>query len=134
MVALKERVPAANVTWMLAGTPEDVSRTVVPGTARAGVDIRFDDPVDLPTLTVSLAVKGTYPPARSDPDGPPVRALCEALRRHGTEPRVRPVAPWWAPYHVFGASPSPAAARATPAAPTGPTSGPPSRACGTSCT
>ena len=36
IVALKERVPAANVTWMLAGTPEDVSRTVVPGTARAG--------------------------------------------------------------------------------------------------
>ena len=102
LVALKERVPAANVTWMLAGTPEDVSRTVVPGTARAGVDIRFDDPVDLPTLPVSLEVKGTYPPARSDPDGPPVRALCEALRRHGTEPRVRPVAPWWAPYHVFG--------------------------------
>ena len=30
------------------------------------------------------------------------RALCEALRRHGTEPQVRPVAPWWAPYHVFG--------------------------------
>lgn len=57
-------------------------------------DIRFDDAVDLPAMTdgVSLAVKGT--PARSDPDGPPVRALCEALRRHGTEPRVRPVAPW----------------------------------------
>jgi acetylornithine deacetylase/succinyl-diaminopimelate desuccinylase-like protein len=102
LVTLKERVPAANVTWMLAGTPEDLSRTVVPGTARAGVDIRFDEPLDLPALSVSLDVKGTYPPARSDPDGPPVRALCEALRRHGTEPRVRPVAPWWAPYHVFG--------------------------------
>jgi acetylornithine deacetylase/succinyl-diaminopimelate desuccinylase-like protein len=102
LVALKERVPAANVTWMLAGTPEDVSRTVVPGTARAGVDIRFDEPLELPALPVALDVKGTYPPARSDPDGPPVRALCEALRRHGTEPRVRPVAPWWAPYHVFG--------------------------------
>ena len=105
VLVLKEAVPAANVTWMLAGTPEDVSRTVVPGTARAGVDIRFDDPVDLPALTVSLDVKGTYPPARSDPDGPPVRALCEALRRHGTEPQVRPVAPWWAPYHVFGGVP-----------------------------
>jgi acetylornithine deacetylase/succinyl-diaminopimelate desuccinylase-like protein len=104
LVALKDRVPAANITWMIAGTPEDVSRTVVPGTARAGVDIRFDDPVDLPVMTdgVSLDVKGTYPPARSDPDGPPVRALCEALRRHGTEPQVRPVAPWWSPYHVLG--------------------------------
>jgi acetylornithine deacetylase/succinyl-diaminopimelate desuccinylase-like protein len=101
VVALKEAVPQANVTWMLAGTPEDVSRTVVPGTARAGVDIRFDDPLELPTLPVPLDVKGVYPPARSDPDGPPVRALCEALRRHGTEPQVRPVAPWWAPYHVF---------------------------------
>jgi acetylornithine deacetylase/succinyl-diaminopimelate desuccinylase-like protein len=104
LIALKERVPAANVTWMLAGTPEDVSRTVVPGTARAGVDIRYDDSIELPAMTngVSLAVKGAYPPARSDPDGPPVRALCEALRRHGTEPQVRPVAPWWAPYHVLG--------------------------------
>ena len=37
-----------------------------------------------------LDVKGTYPPARSDPDGPPVQALREALRRHGTEPQVRP--------------------------------------------
>lgn len=102
VVALKETVPQANVTWMLAGTPEDVSRTVVPGVARAGVDIRFDEPIELPALPVPLAVKGVYPPARSDPDGPAVRALRDALRRHGTEPRVRPVAPWWAPYHVFG--------------------------------
>jgi acetylornithine deacetylase/succinyl-diaminopimelate desuccinylase-like protein len=105
LVALKERVPAANVTWMIAGTPEDVSRTVVPGTARAGVDLRFDEPVDLPAMPdgVVLQVKGAYPSARSDPDGPPVRALAEALRRHGTEPRVHETAPWWAPYHVFDA-------------------------------
>ena len=105
IVELKARVPAANVTWMLAGTPEDESRTVVPGTARAGIDLRFDDDsVRPPPMTdgVELAVKGTYPPARSDPGSPPVRALSEALRRHGTEPRVSEQAPWWAPYHVFG--------------------------------
>jgi acetylornithine deacetylase/succinyl-diaminopimelate desuccinylase-like protein len=104
IVELKARLPAANVTWILAGTPEDESRTVVPGTATAGVDLRFDEPVDLLPLGngVSLEVKDVYPPARSDPDGAPVRALSEALRRHGTEPRVRPLAPWWAPYHVFG--------------------------------
>jgi acetylornithine deacetylase/succinyl-diaminopimelate desuccinylase-like protein len=104
VLALKQAVPAANVTWMIAGTPEDLSRTVVPGTARAGIDLRFDDPVELPELTdgVQLEVKGVYPAARSDPDSAPVRALAEALRRHGTEPQVRPVAPWWAPYHVFG--------------------------------
>jgi acetylornithine deacetylase/succinyl-diaminopimelate desuccinylase-like protein len=107
VIALKEAVPQANVAWVLAGTPEDTSRTVVPGTARAGVDIRFDEPVDLPAMTngVRLEVKGTYPAARSDPDAPPVRALAEALRRHGTEPRVQPLAPWWAPYHVFGGIP-----------------------------
>jgi acetylornithine deacetylase/succinyl-diaminopimelate desuccinylase-like protein len=104
LLALKERVPAANVTWMIAGTPEDVSRTVVPGTARAGVDIRFDAPPgDLAAIDgVQLHVKGVYPAARSDPDGAPVRALADALRRHGTEPRVQSLAPWWAPYHVFG--------------------------------
>jgi acetylornithine deacetylase/succinyl-diaminopimelate desuccinylase-like protein len=103
LIALKERVPAANVTWMLAGTPEDVSRTVVPGTARAGIDIRFDEVLEMPALNgVRVDVKGTYPAATSDPDSPPVRALAEALQRHGTEPRVVPRAPWWAPYHVFG--------------------------------
>jgi acetylornithine deacetylase/succinyl-diaminopimelate desuccinylase-like protein len=104
VIALKEAVPAANVTWMIAGTPEDLSRTVVPGTARAGVDLRFDEPLELPEMSngVRLELKGTYPPARSDPDSAPVRALADALRRHGTEPRVVPRAPWWAPYHVFG--------------------------------
>jgi acetylornithine deacetylase/succinyl-diaminopimelate desuccinylase-like protein len=104
VLALKEAVPAANVAWMLAGTPEDLSRTVVPGTARAGIDIRFDQPVDLPAMAdgVRLDLKGTYPAARSDPDSAPVRALAQALERHGTHPRVVPLAPWWAPYHVFG--------------------------------
>jgi acetylornithine deacetylase/succinyl-diaminopimelate desuccinylase-like protein len=104
VLELKAAVPQANVAWMLAGTPEDVSRTVVPGTARAGVDIRFDEPIDLPAMAngVTLDLKGTYPAARCDPASPPVRALAEALRRHGTEPRVVPSAPWWAPYHVFG--------------------------------
>src|SRR4051812_49582434 len=37
----------------------------------------------------------SYPAARSDPDSAPVRALAEALRRHGTEPRIVPQAPWW---------------------------------------
>jgi acetylornithine deacetylase/succinyl-diaminopimelate desuccinylase-like protein len=109
VVAIKEAVPAANVTWMVAGTPEDVSRTVVAGTARAGIDLRFgeEDRVlealkNAVTDGVELHVKGTYPAARSDPESAPVRALAEALRRHGTEPIVVPQAPWWAPYHVFG--------------------------------
>jgi acetylornithine deacetylase/succinyl-diaminopimelate desuccinylase-like protein len=109
VVAIKEAVPAANVTWMVAGTPEDVSRTVVAGTARAGIDLRFaqeDGQLDRVRAAVPAGVrfelKGTYPPALADPNAPPVRALAEALRRHGTEPRVQPRAPWWAPYHVFG--------------------------------
>ena len=111
VVAVKEAVPAANVSWMVAGTPEDTSRTVVAGTARAGVDLRFLEDGSLDALRdalpegVELIEHGLYPPARSDPDGPAVRALAEALRRHGTEPQVRPQAPWWAPYHVFGGVP-----------------------------
>jgi acetylornithine deacetylase/succinyl-diaminopimelate desuccinylase-like protein len=108
VVAAKDAVPAVNVTWMLAGTPEDVSRTVVAGTARAAIDLRFaeeDGVLDRlrdAVAGVEMVVKGTYPAARSDPGSAPVRALAEALRRHGTEPRVVPQAPWWAPYHVFG--------------------------------
>jgi hypothetical protein len=41
-VRVQAEIPAANVTWLLAGTPEDTSRTVVPGSARAGIDLRFD--------------------------------------------------------------------------------------------
>jgi acetylornithine deacetylase/succinyl-diaminopimelate desuccinylase-like protein len=111
VVAIKQAVPAANVTWMLAGTPEDVSRTVVAGTARAGIDLRFAEDGLLDRLRdavpdgVRFELKGTYPPALADPEAPPARALAEALRRHGTEPRVQPRAPWWAPYHVFGGVP-----------------------------
>jgi acetylornithine deacetylase/succinyl-diaminopimelate desuccinylase-like protein len=109
VVALTEAVPAANVSWMLAGTPGDVSRTVVPGTARAGVDVRFESDEVLEQVRaalpdgVRLRVNGTYSAARSPVDAPPVRALAAALERHGTSaPRVRQQARWWAPYHVFG--------------------------------
>ena len=111
LVAIKEAVPAANVTWMIAGTPEDVSRTVVAGTARAGIDLRFAEDGLLDRVRgaipdgVRFELKGTYAPALSDPDAPPARALAAALRRHGTEPRVVPRAPWWAPFHIFGGVP-----------------------------
>jgi hypothetical protein len=109
VLAAKDAVPATNVTWMLAGTPQDLSRTVVAGTARAGLDLRFErEDGQLDALRsalpdgVRLHVKGTHPPARSAPDGPAVTAMCEALRRHGTEPQIHEQAPWWAPYHVLG--------------------------------
>ena len=105
VLELKEAVPAANVAWMLAGTPEDVSRTVVPGTARAGVDIRFDEP-----CRAARALERR----RARPQGDlPARALGPGrVRRCGRSPRrcaatgpsrrCVPRAPWWAPYHVFG--------------------------------
>jgi acetylornithine deacetylase/succinyl-diaminopimelate desuccinylase-like protein len=111
IVALHDAVPEANVTWMVAGTPQDTGRTVVPGSARAALDLRFEDGGDellervrasLPR-GVELVVKGTYPAARSPVDAPPVHALTDAMSAHGVTPLLRPQAPWWAPYHVFGA-------------------------------
>jgi acetylornithine deacetylase/succinyl-diaminopimelate desuccinylase-like protein len=111
VVALQDAVPEANVTWMVAGTPEDTSRTVVPGLARAGIDLRFADGGDallervraaIPD-GVELVVHGTYPAARAPVDAPPVRALAAAMRAHGVTPEIKPQAPWWAPYHVFRA-------------------------------
>jgi acetylornithine deacetylase/succinyl-diaminopimelate desuccinylase-like protein len=109
-VALQEAVPGANVTWMVAGTPQDTSRTVVPGSARAGIDLRFADRgAELLERVraaappgVELIVHGTYPAARTPVDAPPVRALAAAVRAHGVTPVVSQQAPWWAPYHVFG--------------------------------
>ena len=107
-LALKEAVPAANVTWMIAGTPEDVSRTVVAGNgARRASTSGSTRPgcraAGAIADGVELAAQGHLSGRRArTPTAPPVRALAEALRRHGTEPQVRPVAPWWAPYHVFG--------------------------------
>jgi acetylornithine deacetylase/succinyl-diaminopimelate desuccinylase-like protein len=111
IVALQEAIPAANVTWMIAGTPEDVSRTVVPGSARAGIDLRFDDGGDallervrgLIPPGVELIVKGTYPPATSPLDSPPVQALARVIERLGSAPDVAAQAPWWGPYFLYGA-------------------------------
>ena len=60
IVALQDAIPAANVTWMIAGTPEDTSRTVVPGSARAGIDLRFDDGGD----ELLERVRALIPPGR----------------------------------------------------------------------
>jgi acetylornithine deacetylase/succinyl-diaminopimelate desuccinylase-like protein len=109
VTALTTALPQANVTWMLAGTPEDVSRTVVPGTARAGIDLRFPSEGDallrraraaVPDR-VELVLKGTYAAASMPVDAPPVHAMADAMRAHGVTPDVKPQAPWWAPYHIF---------------------------------
>ncbi len=127
MIALQDAIPAANVTWMIAGTPEDTSRTVVPGSARAGIDLRFDSGGDellervraLIPPEVELVVKGTYPAATSPLDAPPVQAMARVMERLGTTPQVAAQAPWWGPYHLYGApfasgGPGPLGRRARP--------------------
>jgi acetylornithine deacetylase/succinyl-diaminopimelate desuccinylase-like protein len=111
LVRLQEEIPAANVTWMIAGTPEDTSRTVVPGSARAGIDLRFSDGGDellervreLIPPEVELIVKGVYPAATSPLDAPPVQAMARVMERLGTKPAVAAQAPWWGPYFLYGA-------------------------------
>jgi acetylornithine deacetylase/succinyl-diaminopimelate desuccinylase-like protein len=111
LLALQDAIPAANVTWLIAGTPEDASRTVVPGSARAGVDLRFDAGGDellerareLIPPGVELIVKGTYPPATSPLDSPPVQAMARVIERLGSRPAVAAQAPWWGPYFLYGA-------------------------------
>jgi acetylornithine deacetylase/succinyl-diaminopimelate desuccinylase-like protein len=111
LLALQAEIPAANVTWLIAGTPEDASRTVVPGSARAGVDLRFDAGGDellarvreLIPPGVELVVKGTYPPATSPLDSPPVQAMARVIERLGSRPAVAAQAPWWGPYFLYGA-------------------------------
>ena len=111
LLAIQEEIPAANVTWMIAGTPEDTSRTVVPGSARAGIDLRFDAGGDellervreLVPPEVELIVKGVYPPATSPLDAPPVQAMARVMERLGTKPAIAAQAPWWGPYFLYGA-------------------------------
>ena len=111
IVAVQEAIPAANVTWMIAGTPEDASRTVVPGSARAGIDLRFDRGGEellervrsLIPPEVELVVKGTYPAATSPLYAPPVQAMARVMERLGTKPAIAAQAPWWGPYHLYGA-------------------------------
>ena len=111
LIALQDAIPAANVTWMIAGTPEDTSRTVVPGSARAGIDLRFDSDGDallervreLIPPGVELIVKGVYPAATSPLDAPPVQAMARVMERLGTKPAVAAQAPWWGPYFLYGA-------------------------------
>ncbi len=111
LITLQDEVPAANVTWMIAGTPADTSRTVVPGMARAGIDLRFDDGGEellervraLIPPEVELIVKGVYPAATSPVDAPPVQAMARVMERLGTTPAIAPQAPWWGPYFLYGA-------------------------------
>ena len=105
--------------------------------ARASTSGSTEDAVDLPRAADGVALRRQgHLSARALGPGRRrrCRALCEALRRHGTEPQVRPVAPWWAPYHVFGDVPFASGGPGTPAARTARTSGPRSTACGASCT
>ena len=111
LIALQDEIPAANVTWMIAGTPADTSRTVVPGSARAGIDLRFDRDGDellarvraLIPPGVELVVKGVYPAATSPLDAPPVQAMARVMERLGTKPAIAAQAPWWGPYFLYGA-------------------------------
>jgi acetylornithine deacetylase/succinyl-diaminopimelate desuccinylase-like protein len=111
LVRLQEEIPAANVTWLIAGTPADTSRTVVPGLARAGIDLRFSDGGDellervraLIPPEVELIVKGAYPAATSPLDAPPVQAMARVMQRLGTTPAIAAQAPWWGPYFLYGA-------------------------------
>jgi acetylornithine deacetylase/succinyl-diaminopimelate desuccinylase-like protein len=52
---------------------------------------------------VELVVKGTYPAATSPLDAPPVQAMARVMERLGTKPAIAAQAPWWGPYHLYGA-------------------------------
>ena len=130
VLELKKAVPVANVAWMLAGTPEDVSRTVVPGTAKAGVDIRFDEPFELPDASPTASRSTSRGPTRP-------RTRTRTLRRCGPSPRrcaVTGPSRRWCHARRGGlrttcsaTSRSRAAVRDTPAARTDLTNGPKSR-------
>ena len=105
--------PVLNINGFEAGAPQG-SKTIIPHTARAALDLRTPYGVDVTDAgeTIASAVRAVAPevevdvyevcpPARTSPDSAVARAMIASHADVGPEARVWPSSPWWAPYYLF---------------------------------
>ena len=110
--------PVININGIHAGYTGPATKTVLPRTALAKIDIRFgpnmegDEVVEkikrhftkLGYDDLQIQVRDNYPWSKTDPDDPLVKTMISAYRAHGLKPQVWPLATWAAPYFAFSRS------------------------------
>ena len=105
--------PVLNINGFESGAPQG-SKTIIPHTARAALDLRTPYGVDVADAGRAIAdtvrevapevevdVYEVCPPARTSPDSAVARAMIDSHADVGPEARVWPSSPWWAPYYLF---------------------------------
>ncbi len=107
--------PSVNIDGLSAGFEEDGTKTVLPPSAKAKMDIRI-----VPNMTIEGTRKKVmdhlkrrgftdikmrnyidYPWSKVSPQEPVSQATIEAIRYHGKEPEVWPTAAGSAPFYLF---------------------------------
>jgi acetylornithine deacetylase/succinyl-diaminopimelate desuccinylase-like protein len=107
--------PTMNVSGIASGYTGPASKTIIPSSARANLDVRLVPGLDADDVAaairrrletqdlghVDVRVTDEYPWAKA----PPVSAVADAFRRSyealGARPVPYPLAPWCAPFYVF---------------------------------
>jgi acetylornithine deacetylase/succinyl-diaminopimelate desuccinylase-like protein len=107
--------PIINIDGIHAGYQGKGTKTVLPRSAYAKVDIRFGPDLEpgevigkfrrhldrLGYEDIEITVRDNYSWSKTDVREEIVQKLIEAYRLHGREPEVWPMATWAAPYFVF---------------------------------
>jgi len=107
--------PVINIDGVHAGYAGPGTKTVLPRTATAKVDIRFGPNMEADEVVekirrhfaklgyddLQIRLRDNYPWSKTDPDDPLVKTMISAYRAHKVEPEVWPMATWAAPYFGF---------------------------------
>jgi acetylornithine deacetylase/succinyl-diaminopimelate desuccinylase-like protein len=107
--------PVINIDGIHAGYTGPGTKTVLPRTASAKIDIRFGPNMEVDEVVekvrrhfrklgyedLQIRVRDNYPWSKTDPDDPLVKTMISAYRAHHVEPQVWPMATWAAPYFGF---------------------------------
>jgi acetylornithine deacetylase/succinyl-diaminopimelate desuccinylase-like protein len=107
--------PVINIDGVHAGYTGPGTKTVLPRTATAKIDIRFGPDMEVDEVVnkirrhfrrlgyddLQIRVRDNYPWSKTDPDDPLVKTMISAYRAHRVEPQVWPMATWAAPYFGF---------------------------------
>jgi len=107
--------PTVNVSGIAAGYTGPASKTIIPSTARANLDVRLVPGLDGDDVTtairrhleaqglghVEVRVTDEYPWAKAPPASDVAAAFRRSYAALGARPVPYPLAPWCAPFYVF---------------------------------
>jgi acetylornithine deacetylase/succinyl-diaminopimelate desuccinylase-like protein len=107
--------PVINVDGIHAGYTGPGTKTVLPRTVTAKIDIRFGPNMEVGEVVykiqrhfkrlgyddLQIRVRDNYSWSKTEPDDPLVKTMVSAYRAHGVRPQVWPLATWAAPYFAF---------------------------------